>query len=327
MLQPYKVRDIEIKNGLVLSPMSGVTTRAFRTLVKELNGDALGLTVSEFISVEALTRKVQKSLDMMRFDKSESPYCVQIFGYDIERMCESAKMVEDVGADIVDINCGCPAPKVVRKGGGCELMRQPEHLAKIISSVRKAVSIPVTVKIRSGWSETTKNALEIAKMAEEQGAEALAIHGRTRQQMYRGDADWDLVSEVAQELKIPVLGSGDVIDLRSAEERLKTGIAGIFVGRGAIKNPFIFRDIIDGRDCSDARSPIELLEVLQRYIDILIIDMPELNTCGKIKQLVSQMGKGNSWRKRICTSMSLDEIRQILREEIENESLKLQMVA
>ena len=139
MIRSYAVRSIQVNPGLVLSPMSGVTTRPFRRLIKELNPGAVGLVVSEFVSVEGMTRGSRRTLEMMRFSEEERPYCVQIFGYDIDRMRDAALMVQDIGADIVDINCGCPAPKVVKRGGGCELMRQPDHLQRIIKEVRKAV--------------------------------------------------------------------------------------------------------------------------------------------------------------------------------------------
>src|SRR3989338_8805388 len=169
MFQSYFVIDVEVRNGLVLSPMSGVTCRAYRRLIKELNPDAVGLVVTEFVWVEALTRRVERTLQMIRFGASERPMAIQIFGYDVERMRDGALMAQDFGADIVDVNCGCPAPKVVKKGGGCELMRQPLHLARILKSVRRAVSVPLTVKIRSGWDETSKNAIEIARIAEREG--------------------------------------------------------------------------------------------------------------------------------------------------------------
>ncbi len=313
MIKSYKVRDIEIKNGLVLAPMSGVTSRPFRRLIKELNGDNVGLLVTEFISVEALTRKVQRSIEMMRYSEIERPFCIQIFGHDISRMVTAAQMVEDAGADIVDINCGCPAPKVVRKGGGCNLMREPDHLAAIIRAVRGSVKIPLTIKIRSGWDEPSKNALEIAKIAEGEGVDALAIHARTRTQLYRGLADWNLVAEVANSIKIPVLGSGDVTDNQSACERYRYGISGIYIGRGAISNPFVFNDIILNKKTALKENPTLAIKVLNRYIELLLEDFSPIGAVGKIKQIVSQMAKGFEWRKKICIATTLDEIIEILK--------------
>ena len=304
MLRSYQIQDLVIKNGLVLSPMSGVTTKPFRRLVKELNGESVGLVITEFISVEGLTRKGPRSLEMMNFDEGERPVGIQVFGYDINRIRDAALMGADAGFDLIDLNCGCPAPKVVRKGGGCELMRQPDHLRMILREVRRAISIPFTLKMRSGWSEESKNAVEIAKICEGEGVEAIAIHGRTRKQMYRGEADWDLVADVANAVSIPVLGSGDVIDRASAEQRLKLGVSGIFVGRGALSNPFVFRDIVQGETSTLKSRPNEIVQVLERYIELLQEDFTPTRAIGKIKQLTSQMCKGLPWRKPILTAQS-----------------------
>lgn len=319
MIKSYSVRAINVNPGLVLSPMSGVTTRAFRRLIKELNPGAVGLVVSEFVSVEGMTRGSRRTLEMMRFVEEERPYCVQIFGYDVDRMRDAALMVQDIGADIVDINCGCPAPKVVKKGGGCELMRQPEHLQKIIREVRKAVSIPLTLKIRAGWDDSSRNAIDIARMAESEGIEALAVHGRTRSQLYRGDADWSLVRSVADVLKIPVLGSGDVVDRISAEERLGGKVSGLFIGRASIWNPLVFSEILRGGDSSLRGNESKMVEILTRYVELLKEDFADSSCAGKVKQLASQMCRGAPWRKTLLASHTLqdqvdllDRVRQTL---------------
>jgi nifR3 family TIM-barrel protein len=292
--------------------MSGVTTRAFRRLIKELNPGAVGLVVSEFVSVEGMTRGSRRTLEMMRYSPEERPYCVQIFGYDIERMRDAALIVQDLGVDIVDINCGCPAPKVVKRGGGCELMRQPEHLMGIIKAVRKAISIPLTLKIRAGWDESSRNALSIARMAQEEGIEALAVHGRTRAQLYRGIADWDLVDEIANELTIPVLGSGDVIDRVSAEKRLRGKIAGLFIGRASIWNPVVFSEIIAGTSNTLSGDFKAMISILSRYIELLREDLPESSCSGKVKQLASQMCRGALWRKELLSVNTLAEQVEVL---------------
>lgn len=312
MIKQYKVRNITVSPGLVLSPMSGVTTRPFRRLVKELNPGAVGLLVSEFVSVEGMTRGSRRTLEMMRFSEEERPYCVQIFGYDVDRMRDAALMVQDLGADIVDINCGCPAPKVVKRGGGCELMRQPEHLQKIVSSVRKAVSIPLTLKMRSGWDESSKNAIELAKMVVSEGVEALAVHGRTRAQLYRGEADWSLVEEVAAAVDVPVLGSGDVVDRISAEQRLRGKVAGLFIGRASIWNPLVFGEIMTGSPSALRGNHGLMLQILSRYIELLREDFQESSCPGKLKQLASQMCRGAPWRKQLLGLNTLQEQERLL---------------
>ena len=313
MIKPYRIRAIEVNPGLVLSPMSGVTTRPFRRLVKELNPGAVGLVVSEFVSVEGMTRGSQRTMEMMRFSEEERPYCVQIFGYDIARMRDAAMMVQDIGADLVDINCGCPAPKVVKRGGGCELMRQPDHLKEIIREVRKSISIPLTIKIRAGWDEDSRNAIEVAKMAEGEGVEALAIHGRTRSQLYRGDADWGLVQEVAEILSIPVLGSGDVVCRATAEARLKGKVAGLFIGRASMWNPFIFSEILHNQPARLTGNFDLMLDVLFRYIELLKEDFQESSCGGKFKQLASQMCRGALWRKQLLTLNSIRDVEEFLK--------------
>ncbi len=307
MIKSYAVRAIQINPGLVLSPMSGVTTRPFRRLIKELNPGAVGLVVSEFVSVEGMTRGSRRTLEMMKFSQDERPYCVQIFGYDVDRMRDAALMVQDIGADMVDINCGCPAPKVVKRGGGCELMRQPDHLQKIVKEVRKAVKIPLTLKIRAGWDDGSRNALDVARMAESEGIEALAIHGRTRAQLYRGSADWDIVERVADTLSIPVLGSGDVVDRASAEERLRGKIAGLFIGRASMWNPLVFSEIVSGSANTLRNDHGLMLKTLFRYIDLLREDFHESSCAGKLKQLASQMCRGAPWRKTLLTLNTLSE--------------------
>lgn len=303
----YSIRHLKVDPGLVLAPMSGVTTSAFRRLIKELNPGAVGLTVSEFISVEAMTRKVPRSLKMMEFKEIERPYGIQIFGHDVARMRDAAMMVQDAGADLLDINCGCPAPKVVRKGGGCELMRQPEHLGKILREVRRVVSLPFTLKMRSGWDQGCLNALEIARIAEAEGVEGVAIHGRTRAQLYRGSADWDVVRKVREQVKIPVFGSGDVVDRASADERLQSGCAGLFIGRGALFNPFIFSEIISGESRPLRRDTERVVAVLLRYVELLREEFSEKASIGKVKQLASQMCAGHPWKRDFLRIPTLAE--------------------
>src|SRR5438045_1888509 len=208
---PFNIRDIEINPPLVLSPMAGVTDISFRRLLKARGG--IGLTVSEFISVEGLTRNNPKSKRQMRFFEEERPFAVQIFGGQPERMRMAAEMAEEVGADILDVNCGCPAPKVVKHGGGSGLLRDYERLETILKEIKKGIKIPLTIKIRAGYSDSTINAVDTARLAEDCGVEHIALHGRTKEQGYRGLADWDLVRQIKETVKVPVSGSGDVVSI------------------------------------------------------------------------------------------------------------------
>src|SRR5919106_6054275 len=195
-IKSFKIRDVEINPPLVLSPMAGVTDVSFRRLLKRRGG--VGLTVSEFISVEGLTRSNPKSKRQMRFYAEERPFAAQIFGGQPERMRMAAEMAEEVGADILDINCGCPAPKVVKHGGGSGLLKDHSRLETILKEIKRAITIPLTIKIRAGYYDNNINAVETARLAEQCGAEHVALHGRTKEQGYKGRANWGLVRQIKE---------------------------------------------------------------------------------------------------------------------------------
>ncbi len=312
-MKPFKIRDVEIKPPLVLSPMAGVTDVAFRCLLKRRGG--IGLTVSEFISVEGLTRNNPKSRRQMRFFDYERPFAVQIFGGQPERMRMAAEIAEEVGADILDINCGCPAPKVVKHGGGSGLLREPARLETILREIKKAITIPLTVKIRAGYYDNNINAVETARLAEDCGVEHIALHGRTKEQGYKGRANWDLVRQIKEVVRVPVSGSGDVTTVEEALSRWReTNCDGILIGRGAMANPWIFRQI---EDTLEGREPYEpTLEdkrnILLEYFELLRADMPELPAIGRMKQLAGQFTRGlqggSRFRQAIYHSHQVEEI-------------------
>jgi tRNA-dihydrouridine synthase B len=312
-MKPFKIRDIEINPPLVLSPMAGVTDISFRRLLKRRGG--IGLTVSEFISVEGLTRSNPKSKRQMRFFAEERPFAVQIFGGQPERMRMAAEMAEEVGADILDINCGCPAPKVVKHGGGSGLLRDFPRLEVILREIKKAISIPLTIKIRAGYFDHTINALETARLAEDCGVEHIALHGRTKEQAYKGKANWDLVRQLKETVKVPVSGSGDVITVQDAFDRWQeTQCDGILIGRGAMANPWIFRQIEDAIAGREVFQPTleDKRAVLLEYFDMLRDDMPVIPAIGRMKQLAGQFTRGlqggAAFRTSIYHSHSVDEI-------------------
>lgn len=313
VVKPFKIRNIDINPPLVLSPMAGVTDVSFRHLLKRRGG--IGLTVSEFISVEGLTRNNPKSKRQMRFYEDERPFAVQIFGAQPERMRMAAEMAEEVGADILDVNCGCPAPKVVKHGGGSGLLKDHPRLEEILKEIKKAISIPMTVKIRAGFYDHTINAVETAKLAEACGAEHIALHGRTREQGYRGQANWDLVREIKKAVSVPVSGSGDITTIEQAFTRFaETGCDGVLIGRGAMANPWIFCQIEDAIHGRAAFQPTleDKRAVLLEYFDMLREDMPEIAAIGRMKQLAGQFTRGLRggalFRTALYHSHSVDEI-------------------
>jgi len=228
--------------------MAGMTDTAFRRLVKRQGG--CGLVVSEMVSSEGLVRGIDRTLEYAEYTEEERPVSIQIFGGEPAKMAEAARVVEAMGANIVDVNMGCPVPKIAKHHAGCSLMREPAHAAEIIAAMSKAVSIPVTVKMRKGWDDGELNAGELARRVEDAGAKAITIHGRTAKQSYSGVADWDFVSEIAQTVSIPVFGSGDCIEPDDIVRRMRSGVSGVYVGRGVLRNPWILaqaRDLIEGR--------------------------------------------------------------------------------
>lgn len=236
-----KIGKVELESNILLAPMAGVTDKAFRMIVKPF-GPALMYT--EMVSGKGLFYKSKKTADLLTADESEKPVAVQIFGHDADIMAEIANSALEYGAAVIDINMGCPAPKIVNNGDGCALMKSPETAAKVISAVCRAVDVPVTVKFRAGWDDKSINAVEFAKIAEQSGASAVTVHGRTREQFYSGTADLDIIKAVKAAVKIPVIGNGDIIDGGSAAHMLEyTGCDGIMVGRAAEGNPWIFKEI------------------------------------------------------------------------------------
>jgi tRNA-dihydrouridine synthase B len=267
-----KIGSVELASPLVVSPMAGMTDTAFRRLVKRHGG--CGLVVSEMVSSEGLVRGIDRTLEYAEYTEEERPVSIQIFGGDPERMAEAARVVEGMGADVVDINMGCPVPKIAKHNAGCSLMKEPEHAARIVGAMTRAVSIPVTVKMRKGWDDTQANAADVAERVEQAGAAAITVHGRTAKQSYTGQADWDFVAAVARRVSIPVFGSGDLIEPQQIVDRLREGVSGVFVGRGVLRNPWILAqatDLLEGR-APRVVSAADRARFLLDYIDLLLDD-------------------------------------------------------
>jgi tRNA-dihydrouridine synthase B len=313
MIGEFNIGNVKITPNLALAPMAGVTDSSFRRLIKELGG--VGLIVTEFISVEGITRGNMRTHRMMKFLPEERPLSIQIFGYDQDRMAAAAEIIEESGADIVDINCGCPAKKVVNGGGGSSLLRDLPQLERILRRVRRAVSIPVTMKIRTGWDESSINAVEVARLIEDCGANMVAIHGRTRTQGYSGRADWNVIATVKHAVSIPVLGCGDITTPEEALARLvETGVDGVMIGRGAIANPWIFRQTSELMRGDEIYQPplTEKHQVLHRYHELLRDELPERALSGKLKQMCGYfthgLAGGARLRERVFHSQTIAEI-------------------
>jgi tRNA-dihydrouridine synthase B len=265
-----KVGSLELPSPFVVAPMAGMTDTAFRRLVKRHGG--CGLVVTEMVSSEGLVRGIDRTLEYAEYTEEERPISIQIFGGDPSKMAQAARIVRDMGADIVDVNMGCPVPKIAKHNAGCSLMREPEQAARVVEAMVGAVDIPVTVKMRAGWTDSDRNAPTLARMVQDAGASAITIHGRTAEQSYNGHADWELVRRVARDLRIPVFGSGDCVEPEQIVERMKTGVSGVLVGRGVLRNPWILAQAADLVAGGEARTVTmrERGQFLLDYIDLLL---------------------------------------------------------
>ena len=340
-----KIGSVTLKSPYVVAPMAGMTDTAFRRLVKRHGG--CGLVVTEMVSSEGLVRGIDRTLEYAEYTEEERPVSIQIFGGDPAKMAAAAQVVEGMGADIVDINMGCPVPKISKHNAGCSLMRDPGHAADVVGAMVKAVRIPVTVKMRAGWNDASRNAAELASRIQDAGAAAVTIHGRTAEQSYKGFADWALVADVAARLDIPVLGSGDCVEPEHIVARLglDSGISGVLVGRGVLRNPWI---LAQAADLAAGRPPRRVTmaargQFLLDYIDLLLADHAE-EICGfrhiapgltestppaaargrerwvinKIRALCSWYSKGfdcgSHFRVRVNSSESVAQLRGIIDE-------------
>ncbi|WP_161823333.1 tRNA dihydrouridine synthase DusB [Sporotomaculum syntrophicum] len=238
----FSIGHLVLANPVVAAPMAGVTDRAFRMLAAE---HGCGLVYTEMISDQALIYGNPKTNLLLNLSGETGPICVQIFGSQVEYMVRAAEIVADRGADIIDINMGCPTPKIVRNGEGASLMRHPELAARIVEAIVNRVDCPVTVKMRKGWDDTSVNAVELARLVVQAGAAAVAVHGRTREQFYSGEADWGIIRQVCEAVSVPVIGNGDVRTPEDAERMLKeTGCHAVMIGRAAAGNPWLFSSTV-----------------------------------------------------------------------------------
>jgi tRNA-dihydrouridine synthase B len=310
-MKPFSIGSVRIDPPLALAPMAEVTDTYYRSLVKELGG--AGLVVSEFISAEGLTRDNARTKQMLAFSEAERPVAIQIYGGDPDRMDDAAAIVEAEGVDIVDINMGCPVKKVVNSGAGSALLKDFDRAASVVEKIRRRVKIPVTVKVRKGWE--SDDVLPLLKRFEEIGVAAIAIHGRTRNEAYTGASDWAYIAYVKSELKIPVWGNGDVKTPADALRMFEqTSVDGVMIGRAALHNPFIFRDIISGQSENELERRID---VMQRYLSKIDgAPQPDKWKLHKARTVIGWFSKGIAHGKDIRTGLaditSVAEVQHLL---------------
>ena len=288
-----QIGEIKLAAPLALAPMAGITDLPFRLICRRLG---CGMTVSEMVSAKGLLYKNVKTTEMLRIDDGERPTAIQLFGSVPEELAEAARMVEASGADMIDFNMGCPVPKIVNNGEGSALMKQPQLAHDILAAMVRAVKIPVTVKFRAGWDDSSRNAVEIAKAVEAPGVSAVAVHGRTRQQFYEGKADWGIIAEVKQAVKVPVFGNGDIFTVEDGLRMLaETGVDGLMIGRGADGNPWIFRElaaVLRGEERPAAPSLQERLAQAAEHLDMLIDYKGEHISVKEMRRHISAYLKG-----------------------------------
>ena len=317
----FKIGNIEIKNNVVLAPMAGISNSAYRTIIKEMG---CGLIYAEMVSDKAITYGSKKTIDMLYMTDFERPISQQIFGSDKESFVTSAKYIyENMKPDIIDINMGCPVPKVaVRAQAGSALLKDPDKVYGIVKAVKEAVPCPVTVKIRSGWDENSINAVEIAKVIEKAGADAIAVHHRTRAQGYSGKANWNIIKEVKENVNIPVIGNGDILTCYDAKRMLdETGCDAIMIGRGVLGNPWLIKECIEYLE--DKKEPKEVsveekINMIKYHIELLRKTKCDKLALLEIRSHASWYLKGiknsSKLRTNICKAKNIEELLNLIEE-------------
>lgn len=315
----WKIGNIEINNQIVLAPMAGISNTSYRKIIKEMGA---GLIYAEMVSDKAICYSNDKTFDLLKMDDKERPIAQQIFGSDKQSFVKAAKIVEEkMHPDIIDINMGCPVPKVaVKAQAGSALLKDPNKVYEIVSSVVKAVHVPVTVKIRSGWDEKHINAVEIAKKCEEAGASAITVHGRTREQGYSGKADWNIIKQVKENVKIPVIGNGDVTSPELAKKMLEeTKCDAVMIGRGVLGNPWLIRDCISYLENGIIPNPPtnqERVDMMKRHYQLLLEDKPEKVANLEIRAFILYYLKGmpnsKEIKNQICKCKTANDMFRII---------------
>ena len=316
----FKIRELEIKNNVVLAPMAGICNSAFRKIIKEMG---CGLIYAEMVSDKALVYNSKKTFDMLYVEDVERPIAQQIFGSDVETIVEAAKLIyEKMKPDIIDINMGCPVPKVaVKSQAGSALLKNPKKIKEIVSAVVKSVPVPVTVKIRSGWDSNSINAVEVAKICEEAGASAITVHPRTRSQGYSGKADIEIIKQVKENINIPVIGNGDITDIESAKRMLEyTKCDAIMIGRGALGNPWLIKQLVEyttNNNIIDKPTYKERIDMCFKHLDYLLELKNEkvaiLEMRSHISWYIKGMPNAAYYKNQIFKATKKEELQDILK--------------
>ncbi len=312
-----EIGNIKLKNNVILAPMAGVTDMPYRILVKEMGA---GLVYSELISAKGIFYNNSNTKGLLKIDNREKPVSIQLFGCEPKVMSEAVKLIDHLDFEILDINMGCPANKIVKNGEGSALMKDEKKVREVVSAVVKSTKKPVTVKIRKGFNDEMVNAVEISKIIEDCGAKAVAVHGRTREEFYSGTADWDIIKKVKEAVTIPVIGNGDIVSPQSAKDMMdKTGCDGIMIGRGAMGNPFIFREIIhylETGEILEEATVEEKVNMAKRHAKMLVDFKGEHIGIREMRKHISwytkNLPKSSKLRNEVNKAETIEEMEKLL---------------
>ena len=315
----WNIGNVLIKNRVVLAPMAGISNTSFRKIIKSMGA---GLIYAEMVSDKAIVYGDKKTFSLLKMDDYERPIAQQIFGSDIQSFVDAAKMIEStMHPDIIDINMGCPVPKVALKNqAGSALLKNPDKIKEIVEAVKNAVSVPVTVKIRTGWDLNSINAIEVAKKIEEAGASAITVHGRTRSQGYSGHADWNIIKQVKESVSIPVIGNGDINSCFDAKKMLdETGVDAVMIGRGVLGNPWLIKECVTYLETGEILpkpTNVEKFQMLKKHYEMLIEDKGEKLASLEIRNhaiwYLKGMPNSAKIKNQICMAKSSEEVFNIL---------------